>query len=152
MIINISYESSANSAPAGFKTAIAAAAQYLGSLYSDPITVNIQVGYGDNNGMPVPFGATVGFSGGMGLTYAQLRADLVAHATSADDQTALASLPMSDPSGASTYFVSPTQEKVWGLLSANDPGIDGTVGFQVDGANGISSVPPVTSDPVPSMM
>ena len=42
--INVIYNSSVNSAPAGFTTAIQEAVQYLESVIITPITVNINVG------------------------------------------------------------------------------------------------------------
>jgi hypothetical protein len=41
MQINLIYDSSVNAAPMGFKAAIAAAAQFLDNLITNPITVNI---------------------------------------------------------------------------------------------------------------
>src|SRR5215831_10802077 len=45
-VINISWDSSVRSAPSGFTTAVLAAVQFLESQYSDPVTINIAVGYG----------------------------------------------------------------------------------------------------------
>lgn len=45
MQIDLTYDASANSAPAAFKAAMAAAAQFVDNLITNPITVNIQVGW-----------------------------------------------------------------------------------------------------------
>ena len=44
MVINANYNSSVNSAPAGFKTAFQSVVNYFDNMFSDPITVNIGVG------------------------------------------------------------------------------------------------------------
>src|ERR1700685_536630 len=49
-IINVIYDSSVNSAPAAFKTGIQSAVAYLESVITTPITVNIDVGYGEIDG------------------------------------------------------------------------------------------------------
>ena len=51
MQINLNYDSSVNAAPAAFKVAMAAAARFLDELIANPITLNILVGWGeDDNG------------------------------------------------------------------------------------------------------
>ena len=47
MIINLIYDASANNAPASFKAALQQAAAILDAAITNPITVNIEVGYGD---------------------------------------------------------------------------------------------------------
>ena len=47
MKMNLVYETSANSAPANFFSGLNTAAQILDAAIATPITVNIQVGYGD---------------------------------------------------------------------------------------------------------
>jgi hypothetical protein len=129
MQINLVYDSSTSSAPAGFLTAMAAAAQYLDSLIANNITVNIQVGWGEVGGQSL--GGALGEGGGNGiiLPYAQLKADLLAHSNSAADASAYANLPATDPSDGAGILVSVAQEKAWGLVAANATGTDGVVGF-----------------------
>src|SRR5258708_5428328 len=51
-VINVTYDSSVNSAPAGFKTAVADVVTFLeANLANTSATVNIHVGYGEVNGM-----------------------------------------------------------------------------------------------------
>ena len=50
MQLNLIYDSSVDGAPSGFKVAMAAAAQFLDTLITNPITVNIQVGFGEDDG------------------------------------------------------------------------------------------------------
>ena len=56
-MINVTYEASAASAPAAFKTAVASVVQYYESVITNPITVNITVGYGTINGQSLLSGA-----------------------------------------------------------------------------------------------
>ena len=64
MQINLIYNSSVNAAPAAFKTAITAAASFLDELIVNPITVNIQVGYGEDDDGAFPIGGDVLSLGG----------------------------------------------------------------------------------------
>ena len=57
LIINVSYDASVSSAPAAFKTVVDAVVSYLESKYSDPVTIRINVGYGEVNGLPMNGGA-----------------------------------------------------------------------------------------------
>jgi hypothetical protein len=134
--INFVLDASVNNAPAGFLACLNAAAQYLDTLITNPITVNLQVGWGENNGTALPLNTASGgpfFQGG--FTYDQLKAQLTAHATSADDLTSIANLPALDPTGGSAFILALAQEKAWGLLAANAPGLDGTLGFNFPTAN-----------------
>jgi FG-GAP-like repeat len=135
MNINLIWDSSVAGAPSGFETAVTYAADALDSLLSDPITVNILVGWGedDNGTYPVSGGdeALGGTIGGVDLTYAQLKADLTTayqESNSIADATALANLPSNPWNGAEIY-VSPAQEKAWGLLASTGTEVDGAVGF-----------------------
>lgn len=134
MQITLVYDASAAAAPAGFATALAAAADYLDAMIVNPITVSIGVGYGEFDGEPL--GDALGEGGpaaGTHLTYAQVASELAANASVA------ATLLAADPTGGSTLFVSAALEKAWGLIPADAGGIDGIVGF--------SSTAPFDDDP-----
>ena len=132
MQIDFTYDTSVASAPAGFTTALAYAAGVLDSLIANPITVTIDIGWGEIKN--TSFGGTTlaegGDSPGADLTYSQLVADLTAHADNPAAQQELASLPANASSQLpSVLFVTTTQEKAWGLIPANATGADGYVGF-----------------------
>ncbi|MGD0104905.1 MAG: NF038122 family metalloprotease [Rhodopila sp.] len=132
MQINFVYDPSTASAPAGFFTALNYVARVLDALIINPITVNIEVGWNEIAGSPLPSGdlATGGDSHGNDLTYSQLVAELSAHAGNPADQQELASLPANAASQLpAQLFVSTAQEKAWGLLAPNADVIDGAVGF-----------------------
>ena len=52
LVINLSWDGSVSSAPSGFIAAVTAAAHYLESQFTDPITVNLSIGYGEVAGTP----------------------------------------------------------------------------------------------------
>jgi hypothetical protein len=121
--INITYTSSVDHAPAGFKTAVDAAVQFLENHFSDPITVNIKVAYKSIGGLGQSSYSLNSY------TYSQIVNALNADATTADDSTAIANLPVSDPiGGAHTYYMTTAEAKALGLLGASNA-LDGTVTF-----------------------
>src|SRR5262249_44239952 len=129
MIINVTYDSSVSSAPAGFTTTVNAVVQYFQSQFTDPITINISVGYGEVGGQALGSGAL-----GESLTYlntysySQLLGALTADATTATHQTAVASLPASNPAGGANYLVPTAEAKALGLMGASTS-LDGSIGF-----------------------
>jgi hypothetical protein len=147
LIINIAYDLSVNSAPPAFKTAVAAVVQFFQSHFLDPVTVNINVGYGEVDNQLLGSGAL-----GESITdfnrfsYSQIRNALALDAKTADDSSAVASLPMSDPiSGSHAYWMATAEAKSLGLLSSTN-NIDGYVGlssianiFDYDNTNGVTA-------------
>jgi hypothetical protein len=131
LTFNLTYDSSTVGAPAGFFTAFQYAINFYQSNYNDPVTINLQVGWGKINGgnlNPGNLGQSSTFQPGL-KTYAQIRAALVADAKSADDAQAVAHLPATDPTGGATFVMSNAEAKALGLLAANATGLDGYVGF-----------------------
>lgn len=129
LVINIAWDASVQSAPTGFTTAVTAAAQYLESHFSDPVTINISVGYGEVNGTTLGSG-TLGASSSYlsSVSYAGLTSALATDASSATDSAALASLPASSPV-AGTLWTTTAQAKALGLTAATSTATDGFIGF-----------------------
>ncbi|WP_271672018.1 NF038122 family metalloprotease [Bradyrhizobium sp. CCBAU 51627] len=132
----MSYEASANSAPAYFFSDLNAAAQILDAVLPAPITVNIEVGYGEifENGADValPSGFSEGGPAwGQYLSYSSVRSLLVSNATAPYAIAAANSLPINNPTNQSGVLLSNTQEKLFGMLPSNDTATDGYVGFGV---------------------
>ena len=50
MKINVIYDASVSSAPAGFQTGVATAVDFLEKEFANPVTITIHVGYGDVDG------------------------------------------------------------------------------------------------------
>jgi hypothetical protein len=108
MQINLIYDSSVNAAPAAFKSAMAAAASFLDGLIVNPITVNIQVGYGEDDNGAFPIGGSLSLGGAFyqsAVNYSTLKSDLAANAATAIDQLAVRSLPTTDPTDGATFYV-----------------------------------------------
>src|SRR6516162_9177491 len=81
--INLIWDSSVASAPAGFMQAAIAAAQLYTTEFSDPEVINIQVGYGEVAGQRLPSGALAASeSYGYSETYSQVAAALQQDASS----------------------------------------------------------------------
>ena len=126
-IFNITWDSSVSSAPTGFTAVVTAAANYLASQYSDAVTINISVGYGDVNGTALGSNAL-----GQSLTYltsvgyTSLANALKADAKTATDTSAVASLPAGAPG---TMWTTAAEAKALGLSSATGTSTDGYCGF-----------------------
>ena len=128
LIINVNYDASVANAPAAFKTDVADAVQYFESQFTNPITININVGYGEVDGLSLG-------SGALGesmfyidpFNYSQVKNALVADATSANDMSSIATLPSSDPTNGGTFYLSSANAKALGLISGSYT--DGYVGF-----------------------
>jgi hypothetical protein len=132
MQINLIYDPSVNAAPAAFKTAMTAAASFLDGLIVNPITVNIQVGYGEDENGRFPIGGDLSLGGAFYnsfVNYSTLKNDLSANATTALDRLAVGSLSPSDPTNGATFGVGDAEARALGLLPATSSVIDGAVGF-----------------------
>ena len=128
MTINITWDASTASAPASFKAAVTAAVQYYESQFTNPITINIDVGYGEVANQSLGSGA-LGESESYisSYSYSQLRTALVAKATANGDASAVASLSATNPASG-TFYVSTAEAKALGLTTATT-NLDGYVGF-----------------------
>jgi hypothetical protein len=148
MNITISYDASVSSAPAAFKTDVAAVVAYFDSEFTDNISFNLHVGYGEVHGTTMPAGFLGrSFAFYNSFSYSQVKAALIADATTADDATAIATLPATDPDPSThTWYLSQAQQKALGLLS-NATVVDAYVGFATpanavfdyDRSNGIAA-------------
>jgi PEP-CTERM motif len=128
LVINPIYDASVNSAPAGFKTAFQSAMAFYQSTFTDPITISINVGWGEVGGTPLPAGGLGASSTYLiGSSYSTVRNALSADRKSGYDLAAVATLPSADPTGGRRELVSTAEAKALGLRSGT--GIDGSVGF-----------------------
>ncbi|MBV9375382.1 MAG: NF038122 family metalloprotease, partial [Alphaproteobacteria bacterium] len=128
LVFDITYDSSVSSAPAGFTAAIADVVNYYRSVFSDPVTINLDVGWGEVGGQTLASGALGESETNLGLfSYSQVKAALTADAKSADDTSAVHSLPGTDPTGGGSFVLATAEAKALGL-GAN-VAVDGYVGF-----------------------
>jgi hypothetical protein len=128
---NLSFDSSMAAAPAGFSPAFNDAIQFYETHFTDPITINLQVGWGTINNQimaPGPLGES-GANGNGFIHFSQVKAALVGDAKSANDLTSVANMPAADPTGGANFVMARAEAKAMGLLAGNAQGIDGYVGF-----------------------
>jgi len=120
--IDLIWDSSVASAPAGFKTAVTAAAQYLTSLFTNSETINIDVGYGEVMGQTMSSGDL-----GQSQSYGYLSSYAVVAAALAHDNypvVAAANAP-----GGAQFFLTSAEAKTFGIISPTSSGVDGFIGL-----------------------
>src|SRR4051794_16149302 len=127
MIFNITFDASVGSAPAGFVSTVNAVAQFLQNAYSDNVTVNINVGFGEIGGQTV---TALGQSSTYldTYSYAQVKNALTSDAKTADDSSAVGTLTANSPLTGATYWMARAEAKALGLLAPSGSA-DGSVGF-----------------------
>jgi hypothetical protein len=140
LVFNINYDPSVGTMAAPqqalFKSAFQTAADFYSSQFNDPITINMNVGWGEVAGGALMPGA-VGQSStklqppGVGAfyNYGQVRTALVNDSKSAADATAVGSLGVADPTGGANFEMANAEAKALKLLAGNAAGLDGSIGF-----------------------
>ena len=90
MNITVMWDTSVNNAPAGFQNDVNAVVAYFENQYTDNISFNLHVGYGEVNGTALNSG-NLGQSNffGHSYTYSQVINAVSSHGTTADDTTAI---------------------------------------------------------------
>lgn len=131
-VINLIWDSSVTSAPAGWVGAIEDAANYFDALITSPITVNIEIGYGETDGTTIPYN-DVGYSmalNGIPMLATTFESDL---ATSTNNPAILADIP-TIAATAPTYSMEVVagEAKALGAMSGYGTEIDGASGFATD--------------------
>ena len=129
LTFNITFDSSVTSLgnAADFEAATHYAAGQFQNLFSDPITINLTV-------KAIPGTSTLGSSdtnlqyAGTG-SYVTVVSALAADATTATDASAVANLPVTDPTGNGTWIVPLAEAKALGLRRTDDSFNDGTFSF-----------------------
>jgi hypothetical protein len=130
MQINVTYDQNVSSLPAGFVAAVNYALNYLDSLFASPVTININVGYGEIDGQSLSANALgeslPAYQGTPGNVlienYSQVRSALIAA-----NAPGASTLPATAPTN-NTLLVTAAEAKALGLLASNS-GPDGYVGF-----------------------
>ncbi len=129
---NLTFDASTSSAPAAFFTAFHEATSFYESEFSDPITINMAVGWGEIGGgalNPSDIGESLTRQQGL-FTYGQVRSALVNDGKTGADALAVATLGVTDPTRGKPFLLSNAEAKALGLLAGNASGIDGWVGFR----------------------
>jgi hypothetical protein len=138
MQINLEFDSNALGAPASFRNAIQTAANLIDAAFTDAITVNISVGYGEltapgqapdvldsGSAEAEPLAA-----GRYGYGYSR---GLLASSVEAPAQSGVQALPMTTTlQGRSFVQIWSAEQKALGLISPTATALDGAVGFATD--------------------
>jgi len=124
---SVTQEFGANYQTSAFWTGVEAAANFFETTFFDPITVTIDVGWGEALGNAVATGAQ-SRTFRTNFSFSQIVAALTQDAQSADDATALAHLPTQDPGlGGADFKISDAEARALGL-STTAPPVDGGIG------------------------
>ena len=143
MRINLSYDASVtwsnfNSNPnvglleeAAFKQAVQYAATIFDKLFTNNVTVTIDVGWGEIQGAPIAANGPSAVSRRVYETYSyqQVSQALINNAQSAIQKSADATLPNVNTSPFGTMQLSSANAKALGLPINNPPSVDGWIGF-----------------------
>jgi hypothetical protein len=141
LTINLSFDSSVQdlSYASEVESATQYAANQIDALFTNNITVNINVVYNSN---------TFGMSGtGLGgvYSYSQIRSDLIANSADSVEAEAYASLPASpDPTDGEGFYIPNAEQKALGIIPANGTENDGTFAF---GSNAFTFDPNDRAEP-----
>ena len=144
LIIDINWDSSVANAPSGFVTAVDQVVSFYESHFSNPITITIDVGYGEIDGTALASNA-LGESESYltSTTYSALQSALVSNANAIGDTAAAASLPATSPVNGQ-YWVPLAEAAALGL-PAPGASVDGyvqfssTYGFAYNDSNGVAA-------------
>src|ERR1700722_6044233 len=142
MDLDVNFDQPPSSLPSGFVAAVDYVVSYFDSLFTNNVTVTINVGFGEIAGQALSAGA-LGESeqaAVSSVSYSAVRNALIAEGTAGS-----ATLPATSPAPASdTLLMASSDKKALGLIPSNTT-LDGYVGF--DSASNtfsyaINSAPP----------
>jgi Ca2+-binding RTX toxin-like protein len=137
MLLNLEFDQNALGAPQSFRDTIQSAANLIDATFTDPITVNLSIGYGELTVGSTVYTLTNGAAeseatSGAIFSYSQVRS-LLAGQVSSDVLSGVQALPdAAAVQGQSNVVVWSAEEKALGLLPANASGLDGAAGFATD--------------------
>jgi VCBS repeat-containing protein len=128
LVINVVYDSSVSSAPAGFTSDVQTVVNYFESHFSNPVTITIDVGYGEVMGQSLgsnALGESITYFDQ--VSYAQLQGALAANLNANGYSAAATTLPATSPVSGQ-WWVSTAEAEALSITStSNNP--DGFVGF-----------------------
>src|ERR1700722_10527674 len=125
MQINLIYDQATNTLPAGLTDAMNRVVAYLDAEFTNNVTLDLHVGYGELDGAPIGAGfqAQNKPANYNAFSYTTVRQDLINAATSTDDQTSTQNLPTVDPIGGSQdWWVDDLQQRALGIGSGDAVG------------------------------
>ena len=145
LIIDVTYNSSVANAPSGFTTAVGEVVSYYESHFSNPVTINIDVGYGEVAGQSLASGALGESETALtSVSYSQLQNALVTNADAIGDTAAAASLPTTSPISGGQYFMSTAEAEALGISGASSymngyAGFSSTYNFAYNDSSGVAA-------------
>ena len=127
LVININWDASVANAPVGFQAGVQSVVNYFESHFSNPISITIDVGYGEVNGQAMGGGA-LGESESYvtSVSYSALQSALVNNANAIGATAAAASLPTTSPVSGS-YWLTTAEAQALGL--AGSSAVNGYIGL-----------------------
>ena len=128
LVINVVYDASVANAPAGFTQTVANVVAFYESHFSNPVTITIDVGYGEIDGQSMLQAFALGESQAYmtSVSYAQLQYALANNANAIGDSAAAASLAATSPVNGQ-YWIPTAEAQSLGIASSG--GLDGYAGF-----------------------
>lgn len=126
---NLVWDTSVAGAPSGFKSAAIAAASEYTTMFSNPETITIDVGFGEVGGSAL-YAGNLAQSRFLGTyeTYASVRSALLGDAGSSSYQAlADSTLGLTDPTHGGKFFVTTAEAKALGQMTGT--GLDGAIGL-----------------------
>ena len=129
MNIIIQYDSSTIGAPAGFFTAVQTAVARIDALIGNNITITIDFGWGEVGGRPLSGSVGSSLTTPFNIPYTQVKAALIASATTLSDIASYNALPISDPSSGQGISVSLAQALALQIPNLNTNYVAGYVGL-----------------------
>ena len=104
LVINIIWDSSVAKAPAAFKSVVESVVQFYESQFSNPVTLNINVGWGEVSGTPLTTALGESESYLKSFSYSQIVSALTQNASSNAQVSAVNSMSSSAPNGKAILF------------------------------------------------
>ena len=135
MIIEVTFDASASSAPPGFEAAVNDVVSLFDSIFTNPVTINIDVGWGEVDGQSIgasELGESLEqYTNGYG--YNQILSAVNTTSLNDGDPIPASVLTSNDPTAGGTIDPGTAGARALGLMSATS--------FSVDGYIGLSSTP-----------
>jgi hypothetical protein len=131
MNINVTFDASAASAPPGFEPAVNYVVSLFDSIFTNPVTINVDVGWGEVDGQKLGAGnlgeSIEQFSRGYG--YNQILNAVGATTFQAGDPIPANALSAVDPTAGGTIDPGSAGARALGLMPATSTSIDGWIGL-----------------------
>src|SRR5262249_4199656 len=128
LVFNLIYDQDVQSLPPGMTAALNSVTQFLSAHFTDSLTINLHVGFGEVRGHTIDQGALASsVTDYVPYTYSQIAGALAGDAMSADDSTSSSALPGSDPIGGQ-FVVSVAEAAALRLPNAATT-VDAYIGF-----------------------